>query len=404
METLFNISNRLIEGVSDNFRRSLSAEIDRSQRLIEIRGSRGVGKTTLMLQLAKDLRQNGKESLYVTLDLPYFYNNSLFDLAEELVKYGITHLFLDEVHRYPAKHENSDWSLELKNIYDAFPELKIVYSGSSILHLYKAKGDLSRRKAGYLMSGLSFREFLQMRGILDLPPVTLSKLLSNHIQISREISSKVKVLPHFKEYLKHGYYPFYDGNQEVYIRQLQDVINLVIDTDLVNIMPVSPGSAEQLKRLLGAVSTTSPYVPNMTKLAGLLQISDYRTLGKYLHLLEEAQLLNLLRTEKKGNKKLQKPDKIYLNNTNLTHALGYGQADTGTARETFFFNQLRVNEKVNHTKKGDFTVNHNTVFEIGGKNKTARQISDVPNSFVVADDIETGFGNKIPLWLFGFLY
>lgn len=404
MESLITLSNRLIQQTNNDFKRSIINRIDWSQPLVEIRGSRGVGKTTLMLQRAGKLKSAGHKVLYISLDTPYFYNHSLIEFAEQAYQYGIYHLFLDEVHRYPSKHKQSDWSLEIKNIHDAIPSLNIVYSGSSILHLFKGKGDLSRRKAGYLMHGLSFREFLEKQNILKTEPRTLTEILSGHEVFAENISKKIKPIPHFKNYLKYGYYPFYDGNKELYINRLREVVNLIIDSDLPNVTTISSNAGEQLKRLLGAISTTVPYVPNMKKLSGNLQITDYRTLLKYLYFLEEAQLIKLLKSRAKGNKVLQKPDKMYLNNTNLSHALALSASDPGTERETFFCNQLSAVSSLSYPATGDFMVDNHWVIEVGGKQKAHRQIKNLEQGYIAADDIEIGYAKKIPLWLFGFLY
>ena len=404
MDAVINLSNRLISNVNQSFQRGLMDKIDWSQRLVEVRGSRGVGKTTLLLQKAHELKMTGAKVVYASLDLPYFFSQHLFDFVDEFTKYGGTHLFLDEVHRYPSKNKDSDWSLELKNIYDSFPALKIVYSGSSILHLFKGKGDLSRRKATYLMNGLSFREYLALNSIGEFAILTLEDLLQNHEEIAMDITDKIRPLQHFKAYLKHGFYPFYSGNESVYCRQLQDVVNLIIDADLPYTATISQNAREQLKRLLGAISSSVPYVSNMSKLATLVNVTDHRTLLKYMQLLEEAQLIALLRSDAKGNKQLQKPDKIFLNNTNLKHALSISETNVGSERETFFYNQLTQHEKVTYPQKGDFKVNEKYIFEIGGKNKTQKQIQDLANAYVVSDEIEIGFGKKIPLWLFGMMY
>lgn len=404
MEAIMNLSNRLISNVDLNFQRTLLERIDWSQRLIEIRGSRGIGKTTLLLQKSNEIQAAGGKVVYASLDTPYFYSNSLFEFADEFTKYGGTHLFLDEVHRYPSKSKSSDWSLEIKNIYDAFPELKIVYTGSSILHLYKGKGDLSRRKAGYLLNGLSFREYLKFNNVIDYEKLSLAEIITHHEEVAKEIVQQIKPLLHFKTYLNVGFYPFYNGNEEIFFQQLQDMVNQIIDTDLPYLATITQGAQEQLKRLLGAISTTVPYVPNMKTLAELIHVTDHRTLLKYLHLLEQAQLISLLSSNSKGNKFLEKPDKIFLNNTNLKHALSMRQSDLGSDREAFFFNQLNQSEQVTYPKNGDFYINNKYLFEIGGKNKSKKQIAKEDNAYIVADGIEIGFGNKIPLWLIGFLY
>jgi predicted AAA+ superfamily ATPase len=404
MEELINISNRLINHVNTSFHRSLIKEIEWNQRLIEIRGSRGVGKTTLMLQKAKSISDLGEKVLYASLDLPFFFNENLFDIADNYVKFGGKYLFLDEVHRYPSKNKDSDWSLEIKNIYDSFPELNIVFSGSSILQLYQGRGDLSRRKASYMLNGLSFREFLEMNGMLKIEIITFENLIKNHEKIATEIVNMFRPLPAFKQYLASGYFPFYSGNEDIYYHQLKDIINLIIDVDLPYLSSISQTAREQLKRLLGAISTTVPYVPNMKNLAELINVSDHRTLLKYLQLLHEAQIISLVKSDLTGNKQLQKPEKILIHNTNLIHALGFNNLDIGTKRETFFFNQTSSLMPVTYSGKADFLVKGKYLFEVGGKNKKQKQIAGIQNSFIAMDDIEIGFGNKIPLWLFGFLY
>lgn len=404
MEDLFEISNRLINNTSNTFQRSMYNLIDWNQSLIEIRGSRGVGKTTLMLQKAKDVKSKGLTTLYVSLDLPYFFKASLFDFVNEFVKYGGEYLFIDEIHRYPSKNKGSDWSLELKNIVDSFPSIKIVYSGSSILHLFQGNGDLSRRKASYLLKGLSFREYLALNKIIELDSINFTELVEKHSTYAENISQQIKPLLHFKNYLKIGYYPFYSDNEIIYFSQLQNIINLIIDTDLSYLTSISSNAKEQLKRLLGAISTTVPYVPNMKNLASMIDVTDQRTLLKYLQLLEEAQILQLVSSDAKGNKQLQKPEKILIQNTNLMYALGMNNTDVGTQRETFFYNQISTTEEIVYSGKADFLVNDTYLFEVGGKNKGKRQIRGENNAYIVSDEIEIGFGNKIPLWLFGMIY
>ena len=404
MNALLEISNRLINNVKTNFTRGIIHKIDWNQPIIEIRGSRGVGKTTLLLQKAKQLQKTGVKLIYISLDIPYFFNQSLFDFALEFSKYGGEYLFIDEIHRYPSKHKNSDWSLELKNIIDSIPELKIIYSGSSILHLFNGNGDLSRRKASYLLNGLSFKEYLEMNKVVTLNTLSVDEIVHNHTEIAQQYTKNFKPLLHFNNYLKIGYYPFYKDNESVYFNQLQNVINLIIDTDIAYLTSISINAKEQLKRLLGAISTTVPYTPNMKTLAQLIEITDQRTLLKYLQLLEEAQILHLVKSDAVGNKAMQKPEKILINNTNLMFALGMNNTDKGTQRETFFFNQLDFNNRIVYSKIADFKVNENYIFEVGGKNKGKKQLLGAENSFIVSDDIEIGFGQKIPLWLFGFLY
>jgi predicted AAA+ superfamily ATPase len=404
MESIFEVSNNLLSRTNTDFQRSLILRIDWSMPLIEIRGSRGVGKTTLMLQRAKQLQKAGKKVVYVTLDSPQFYKLSLYDFADTFSKMGGAYLFVDEVHRYPAKHKDSDWSLELKNIHDVFPDLKVVYSGSSILHLYKGKGDLSRRKASYILHGLSFREYLQLYAKINLKMISLNDILNGHAGIAAHLLQEIKPLPHFKKYLRTGYYPFFKGNEAVYFKQLQEIVNTIIDTDIPYLVTVSHNAREQLKRLLGAISSTVPYVPNLGNLAETVFISDQRTLLKYLLLLDEAQIISLVRSDSKGNKLLQKPEKILLGDSNLIYALGLNKDDIGTVRESFFYDQLSVVGDICYSKIADFWVDNNYLFEVGGKSKGNKQIVNQANAYIAADDIEIGFANKIPLWLFGMMY
>ena len=405
MEILFEISNRRVSAVSEQFQRSLKKQINWHSRLVEIRGSRGVGKTTLLLQQVKKKHMaRPQEGLYVSLDDAYFYEQSLVDFADQYVKYGGTHLYLDEVHKYPVKKKGMDWSRELKIIYDRYPELQIVFTGSSILELYRGEGDLSRRRSTYIMSGLSFREYLIYHNVIEIESIELSEILADHIHFAREISSKVKILKHFKDYLQYGYYPFYKEDPDHYYLRIKDVISLILEGDIPASVDIHFDSIFKLKRLLGAIATSSPYTPNLVQLRADLQISDQRTLIKYLEYLEKAELLNALQKDATGNRILRKPDRLYLNNSNLMYALSLNRVVKGNVRETFFLNQLRYKHQVTYPNSGDFRVNDQYIFEVGGKGKDSRQIKDVESGFIAADDIELGIGNKIPLWLFGFLY
>jgi uncharacterized protein len=405
MQELYSISNKLIGSVNTVFKRSLYNQIDWNQKLIEIRGSRGVGKTTLMLQKAKEYFTNNSESvLYISLDDSYFYSNSIKEVALEFSQYGGKYLFIDEVHKYPEKYPGHDWSAELKNVYDQIPDLKIVYSGSSIIQLHKGNGDLSRRKSSFVMSGLSFREYLGINNIQSLQIYNLEELLNNHVDIANNIISEIKILPHFKKYLECGYYPFYSENPNQYYQRIKNVINLILEIDIPAVTDVSLEALNKLKKLLAAIASTVPYTPNLTKLSNELNISDLRTFYRYLGFLENSELLSLLTAKAKGNKILQKPDKIFLNNTNLIYALNTTSTNLGLVRETFFNNQIRYNHIVHYPKIGDFLINNKYIFEIGGKNKDSKQIKNIKNSFLAIDNVELGYANTIPLWIFGFLY
>lgn len=406
MEYLFEKSNKLTLNVDNQFKRSIYNAIDWNQRLIELKGSRGVGKTTLMLQKAKEVSHlNRGIAMYISLDDSWFFNHSIVETADEFSKYGGKYLFIDEVHKYPSKHKNYDWSAELKNIYDSYPELNVIYSGSSLIELYKGNGDLSRRKSSYKLGGLSFREYLEFNNIIKYQPLSINDIISNNLSISNDIITKIKILPLFKMYLKNGYYPFYNENPEQYYERINNVLNLILEIDISTIAEITQSSIMKIKKMLSAISSSVPYTPNLTELSRHLDIADLRTLYRYLGLLETAELITMLRSKSSGNKILQKPDKIFIQNTNLIYALQPNENNIGTVRETFFLNQLKnSNALVHYPKYGDFIINNELTFEVGGKNKNIDQVKHIEKSFLALDDIETGFGTKIPLWLFGFLY
>jgi len=404
MNNLFEQSQLLINNTKTQFHRSLYNIINWNCRLIEINGARGVGKTTLMLQRAKEISvSDPKNVLYISLDDPYFYNHNIIDTADYFSKYGGKHLFLDEVHKYPSKFPGQDWSTELKIIYDRYPDLYVTYSGSSVLQLFKGHGDLSRRKCRYNLPGLSFREYLTWQQKVDIKSFSLSQILNNHQSIARDIRDKLKVLPLFNEYLKHGYYPYYYEAPEHFCSRLRDTINVILEQDIPVVANFSHETHIKLKKLLAILSESAPFTPNLTNLRSELFIADQRSLMKYLNTLEKAELLITLDKNSKGMKKIQKPSKIYLNNTNLLYCLYQEKPNKGTLRETFFLNQLKTKHKVNYPVSGDFLVDSTFTFEVGGKNKNNKQIYNHKDGYLAIDDIETGFGNKIPLWLFGFL-
>ena len=405
MERIFTYSNKIIENVKTDFYRYLYLKINWGVRLIEIIGARGVGKTTLMLQKAKELNaERANQAVYISLDDMLMYQYSVVHIAEELEKYGVKYLFLDEVHKYPPKMKGYDWSAEIKNIYDRFPGLNIIYSGSSVLKIYKGHGDLSRRKSSYRLAGLSFREYLELNEVLTSESLKLEDIMNRHQEIAMEIVSKIKIIPHFKQYLQYGYFPFYNEDPENYYHRLVAIINVIIETDIPAVSDIPFETALKLKKLLSAIASAAPYVPNLARLRQELFITDQRTLLKYLDFLEKAEVVDALTQQAKGNKILQKPDKIYLGNTNFSYALNIAGEEMGTIRETFFNSQVGLGHRLRLPGKGDFMVDDSYVFEIGGKNKQAKQIKDLTNAFVVPDDIETGIFNQIPLWLFGFLY
>ncbi len=404
MERLLEISNRLIKLTEKKFVRSLFYKINWKHRLIEIRGARGVGKTTLLLQRAHKLKEKGENVLYVSTDNTYFYNNKIVDLADYFYKYGGKYLFIDEVHKYPEKEIGLDWSQEIKNIYDSYPDLHVVYTGSSILQLYKGAGDLSRRKSSYHLPGLSFREYLEFNNLAKFPIYNLENILDNHFELSQEVCNKIKILPHFKNYLRIGYFPFYNEDENKFFDRLTQVTNIILETDILSVSDITFEVSLRLKKLLSLLSSSVPYTPNLSKLAEQLHIGHYRTLIKYLNYLEKAELIKTLNAKANGDRILNKPDKIYLDNTNLMYGIADASVNLGTLRETFLLNQLSELYKVGYPKTGDFFVNNKYLIEVGGKKKNKKQIANIDHSYIAADDIETGFGPKIPLWLFGFLY
>jgi len=398
METLMKTYSSRLKQVDNKFVRYLMPKINWNNRLFAVVGARGSGKTTMLLQYIKQ-NLNPDEAFYVSLDDLYFSTNRLVDVVYQLHQEGVTRFFVDEVHKYPYE----TWAQELKNIYDSFPDVKVVFSGSSILNIYKGNADLSRRAIHYELFGLSFREFLEFEGIIQTSPITLDELLENHISIASEIVHKIKVLPLFRQYLKTGYFPYYKEDLASYQLRLLNTVNAVIETDLPAVEKIEFITVHKLKRLLKVIATMTPFTPNMANLSR--QVEMQRTnLPKSLLLLERARLLGLLRAVEKSPDDLSKPSKIFLGNPNLAFALGENNLNEGNLRETFFFNQLNAVSKVCTAAKGDFTVNRKHVFEVGGKGKNFTQIAGIPNSYIAADDIEMGFGNRIPLWLFGFLY
>lgn len=405
MQEIFNYSHRLVKNVKLDFTRYLFEQINWDSRLIEILGARGVGKTTLMLQRAKELnRKKNNQAIYLSLDDRLLFKLSITDIAEKLDQYGVKYLFLDEVHKYPSKYQGFDWSAEIKNSYDKFPDLHIIYSGSSILSIYQGHGDLSRRKSSYRLAGLSFREYLSFNKIVTFKNNTLNELLTNHQEISNNITKTIKILPLFKEYLKVGYFPFFKEDPGFYFSRLNNILNVIIETDIPAVSDISFETSFKLKKLLAAIATSVPYVPNLLKLRKELFIADQRTLLKYLDYLEKAEVIGSLSQKARGNKILHKPDKIFLGNTNYFYSLNMQGEEIGTIRETFFKSQVSVKHALKLPKAGDFLVDDKYTFEIGGKNKTHKQISNQTEAYIVLDDIENGFYNQIPLWLFGFLY
>ena len=397
MDTLIEKSYQKVRDTDTRFIRSIMDKIDWNDRLIGIRGARGVGKTTLLLQRIKKFLGNTGECLYVSLDNLWFAEHSLLNLVDYFVKRGGKFLFLDEVHKYPK------WSQAIKNIYDDFPKLKVVFTGSSLLEILNARADLSRRAIVYDIQGLSYREFLNITQKTDFQPVSLSDILENHKEISDEILSKIKPLQFFSDYLQHGYYPFFTEGIARFSYRLEEIVNMILEVELPLLRNVEPAYVPKIKQLLQIVSESVPFIPNIDNLSKRIEIHR-NTLLSYLYYLQETQLTNHLHKDISGINRLQKPEKIFLENTNLAYTLAENNTDIGNMRETFFLNQLSYNHIVEYPNSGDFWIDNKYLFEIGGKTKSSKQIKNASNAYIVADNIEYGFDKKIPLWLFGMLY
>lgn len=376
--------------------RDFMQTVDWTNRFVGIRGGRGVGKTTLLLQHLKQNYHPGPQVLYVSLDYLYFSDHSLYDLADQFRKKGGELLVLDEVHRYRG------WATELKNIYDDFPSLKIIFTGSSLLELSKAKADLSRRAVMYDMPGLSFREFLKFKQIADFPAFNPDELFTGHVDKAMEICRSVKPFQHFHDYLNYGYYPFFKENLKSFHQKLHETVQVTLDIDIPQAEAVQISHIILLKKLLQVVSGSVPFKPNMNSISQRTGIS-LNTLKKYIQLLADAGLVYLLIPPGQGINSLNKPAKVYLSNTNLMYSLAPGNTEKGNIRETFFISQM-FHHDIHSAPEADFIINSKYMVEIGGKNKGKHQIRGAADGFIVKDDIEIGYDNVIPLWLFGFLY
>ena len=398
MDILFEKSNQKINQTSTDFVRSIFNEINWDAQLIGIKGARGIGKTTLLLQYIKiKLKNDIEKTLYVTLDNIWFSNNSLYEMVDTFVKKGGLYLFLDEVHKY------SNWSQELKNIYDDFPTLKVVFTGSSLLEILNSRADLSRRANIYHMQGLSFREYLSIETKVDFKIYSLSDILDNHLYISTEILTKIKPLQYFDQYLKKGYYPFYKKDADWYYNYISEIINLMLEIELPVLRGVAVAYVKKIQQLLQIISESVPFIPNVSKLSEKI-IINRGTLLSYFHFLDEVGITKNLYKEAQGISKLQKPVKIFLENTNIMYALSPQKVNVGNLRESFFLNQLSYRHEVTYSEHADFFIDQKFTFEIGGKHKSRMQIAGLKNAFVAADALEFGHQNTIPLWLFGFLY
>lgn len=399
MEKIRLKSTFLVENISTTHLRGLHQRIDWSDRLVCITGARGTGKTTLLLQRLKLKYPQSEVAIYVSMDDIYFASATLVDLAESLRAEGVKHVFLDEVHKYPG------WAREIKNIYDTYKDISIVFTGSSVIDIYNQEADLSRRAIFYELPGLSFREYLQFSNVIQLDTYKLDAVLKNHTSIALKLDKEFTPLKYFKQYLDHGYYPFFIENINTYFIRIEQVVRLIIETELRFISGFDANNIRKVFQLLVILAENVPFKPNISKLSEKIGISR-ATLVEYLHYLNKARVINMLSAEGKSISILQKPDKIYLENLNLHKALASeNKVDKGSARESFFLNQLlNTGHEISLSPQSDFLVDNKYTFEIGGKDKSSKQVRGIANAFVAVDDIAIGTANKIPLWLFGMLY
>ena len=389
MDKLFEYSNKLIQESDTNFLRYMYNEINWQNRMIGLIGPRGVGKTTLVLQYIKQ-NLNPAETLYVTAEDFYFVNNRITELVDTFVKHGGKYLFIDEIHKY------KDWAKELKLIYDYYKNLKLVFTGSSVLDIKKGASDLSRRAVIYNMQGLSFREYLQLFHNISAKVYSLEEIVQHKV----EIVDLEHPLPLFSDYLERGYYPF--ALEEGFEIRLKQIINQTLENDIPMYADMNVATGRKLKQLLAIIAKSAPFKPNMSKIAEMLAASR-NNIANYCLYIEEAGMIAQLRDHTGGIRGLGKVDKIYLDNTNLIYSLAEDASNKGNIRETFFLNQMRVKQDVVSSSVADFLIDDKT-FEVGGKNKKQKQIKEIENGYIVKDDIETGFLNVIPLWQLGLTY
>jgi len=397
MHILLEQSERLIANTSLNFKRYLFGLIKWDNRLIGIKGARGTGKTTLLLQWIKEQHLPTEKAAYFSLDDLYFTTHSLKDTVTTFYKNGGIVLGLDEVHKY------KNWSQEIKNIYDFFPDLKIIFTGSSIIDIAKQEGDLSRRALIYELTGLSFREYLTLLKIVDLPIIKLEDLLFNSNELRKNIPLNFRPLEHFSNYLQFGFYPFGLIDTSTTYQRINQLIRTIVEVDMAELKDFDIRNAKKLLQLIYVIAQQVPFKPNLTNLAAKTGVHR-NSLTNYLHYIEQAKIITMLYPAGNSNAILQKPEKIYLNNTTLLSALAEEQANIGSVRETFFLSQIQTLYKVQFPQQGDFIVRGKYTFEIGGKGKKSKQIEAVSNAWVVKDDIEFPIMNVLPLWMFGMLY
>lgn len=397
LDEILRIYSRRLQGTPEGFKRYLIDKIDWRDNLIAIKGAKGTGKTTMLLQHIKESFTDKDKALYLSLDNLWFETHSINDLVEYHYTHGGTHLFLDEVHYFP------NWKTLIKNINDDYPGLHVVYTGSSMLKIDGGVADLSRRQLPYTLHGMSFREYLLYEGLAEMEPISLDLLLRDHRRIAEDIlSNGMKILPLFADYLRHGYYPFYRSVYSGFEIRLQQVVNHVLENDYPIIEGVEQSTIRKTKKMFMILAEQVPQTPNMSNLYNELETDRNQGL-KMLYALEKAGLLALLSDKPKHIDKLSRPEKIFMDNSNLMYAYATNP-NIGTVRETFFLSQLAVDHSITYPAKGDFLVDGKYLFEVGGRKKSFEQIKDVADSYLAVDDTEIGHHNRIPLWMFGLLY
>jgi len=398
LEKLFRYEKQLLQNCKLSYKRYLYKFLKQDDKLQAIVGARGTGKTVLLLQFTKSLKRKFKshEVLYMTLDFPFLSNINLFDFCENFVQQGGKYLLIDEIHKY------RDFSIHLKAIYDFHHDLNIIITGSCATSIINASADLSRRITLYHLNGLSFREFLAINNKIAQNTISLDNIIEHHQEISKDICGQIDVQTQYNKYIKFGYYPFYFDKQQNYLSALLETVNLTLDIDLVTLGLIEQKYTYKLKKLLEVVCQSNPFEINLSRIASQAEISRVK-LYDYLSHLEKGEMICLVEQNVKGLKKISKPEKLFLNNTNLLHAF-CDDFKIGTLRETFFVNQLRQSHNIKAAKTGDFIIDDKFTIEVGGKNKGFKQINGIENAYLAVDTMTTEHDKKIPLWLFGLLY
>lgn len=395
IDTLVETFIQKLNTISVPYKRYMHTEIDMNEKMIGILGPRGAGKTTFLLQYLKTLERSVSKKLYFSADHVDVADMTLYGIAKAFYARGGEVLVIDEIHKYP------DFERELKSIYDTF-DLKIIFTGSSALRLEHAKADLSRRARIYRIGGLSFREFCELETGNTFSSYALTDILKHHVDIAYEITQTIRPFEFFSDYLRYGVYPFYLENRDGYHSKLNEIINVVIETDLTQIYKINPENISKLKKTVAMLSRTKPYELNMSEFTRKVQI-HHQTFQQYLEYLAAGAIITKLYAMSRGDNVLAKPDKLYLNNTNLAYALGH-QVEIGTVREIFVLHQLSQKHTMHYPAKGDFLIDERYTLEVGGESKSFNQVKDIKNAYLAIDGITVGSGNRIPMWLFGFLY